>query len=130
MSYNIPENLKYTKEHEWISIENSHAYIGITDYAQDMLGDIVYIELPDHEGTISTGESFGVVESIKSVSDIYGPCDGKILEVNEELKDSPELCNQNAYKAWMIKIEIDQDKLSHYNFLTAEEYLKLCENAQ
>ena len=93
----IPENLYYTEEHEWISVEGDVATIGITDFAQSSLGDIVFVELPDSETEFEDGDSFGVVESIKSVSDLYTPLSGTVLEKNEEVEDSPEKLNENAF---------------------------------
>ena len=97
----IPENLYYTEEHEWISIEGDVATIGITDFAQSSLGDIVFVELPESETEFEDGDSFGVVESIKSVSDLYTPLSGSVLEKNEEVEDSPEKLNENAFGAWL-----------------------------
>lgn len=109
MSYEIPETLKYTKEHEWISTEGETASVGITDFAQSQLGDIVFIELPEVGSTVKQNESFGVVESIKSVSDLYSPLDGEVVEVNSQLEDEPELCNQSPYGNWIIKIKVTND---------------------
>jgi len=105
----ILSNLKYTKDHEWANIQNDEmAIIGITDYAQSALGDIVFVELPEIGRKLNAHESFGVVESIKSVSDLYSPLTGEVLEVNTELLSSPELCNSSPYeKAWMIKLKIE-----------------------
>lgn len=106
MSTNIPSNLKYSKEHEWVLINGDIAVIGITDYAQSSLGDIVFMELPDTGKTLKSGQTFGVVESIKSVSDLYAPISGEVIEVNKELVNAPEKCNQNAYESWMIKLKM------------------------
>jgi glycine cleavage system H protein len=106
MSTNIPNNLKYSKEHEWVLINGDIAVIGITDYAQSSLGDIVFMELPDTGKTLKSGQTFGVVESIKSVSDLYAPISGEVIEVNKELVNAPEKCNQNAYESWMIKVKM------------------------
>ena len=97
----VKENLLYTEEHEWISVEGNVATIGITDFAQTSLGDIVFVELPDAD-TYDNGDSFGVVESIKSVSDLYTPISGKVLEKNEEV-ESPEKINENAFAAWLVR---------------------------
>ncbi len=103
----VPSNLKYTKEHEWIRVEGETAFVGITDYAQSELGEIVFVEVETVGETLAAGEVFGTVEAVKTVSDLYLPVDGKILEFNEELEDAPELVNDDAYgKGWMIKLEI------------------------
>lgn len=106
----IPETLKYTKDHEWILLEKNQGTIGITDFAQKALGDIVYIELPEVGQKIEMGKSFGVVESIKSVSDLFAPLSGEVLQVNEDLPNSPENCNSDPYGAWMVKIKITNEK--------------------
>jgi glycine cleavage system H protein len=106
MSTNIPAELKYTSDHEWGKIEDNILTVGITDFAQSSLGDIVFVELPDVGTTVDKGGAFGVVESIKSVSDLYSPVTGEIIEKNDELESSPELCNSDAYGSWMIKIKI------------------------
>ena len=104
---NVPANLKYTKEHEWIRVEGNTAYVGITDYAQSELGEIVFVEVETIGETLAEGEVFGTVEAVKTVSDLYLPVDGTILEFNEELEDQPELVNDDPYgKGWMVKIEI------------------------
>ncbi len=101
---NIPENLKYTKDHEWI---DEQGRVGITDYAQQSLGDVVFVELPQLGQEVKTGEAFGVVESVKSVSDLYSPVDGTIVEVNDALNGTPELINQDPYNAgWLIRVDI------------------------
>jgi glycine cleavage system H protein len=104
---NVPANLKYTKEHEWIRVEGNSAYVGITDYAQSELGEIVFVEVETIGETLAEGEVFGTVEAVKTVSDLYLPVDGTILEFNEELEDQPELVNDDPYgNGWMVKIEI------------------------
>ena len=104
---NVPANLKYTKEHEWIRSEGEIAYVGITDYAQSELGEIVFIEVETVGETLNEGEVFGTVEAVKTVSDLYLPVDGEILEFNEELESNPELVNDDPYgKGWMIKIGV------------------------
>lgn len=103
---NTPQGLKYSKEHEWVKDENGNYRIGITHFAQSELGDIVFVELPEEGDDITAGESFGSVESVKTVSELYAPISGKVLEVNEELEDSPELVNESPYEeAWMIVVE-------------------------
>lgn len=122
---NIPEELKYTKDHEWIKIEGQKATIGITDFAQGELGDIVYIDIPSVGQEINEHEVFGTVEAVKTVSDLYMPVGGKVLEVNKELDGSPEKVNSDPYgSGWMIKMEIknvgDINKL-----LTSAQYKEL-----
>jgi glycine cleavage system H protein len=104
---NFPENLKYTQSHEWAKIEGQIAEIGITEHAQNALGDIVYLELPKVGRVLKAGETFGVVESIKAVSDLYSPFSGKVLEINSQLADNPGQINQDPYEhSWIIKLEI------------------------
>jgi glycine cleavage system H protein len=104
---NVPENLKYTKEHEWARIEGDIAIIGITDYAQGELGDIVYLELPEVGSEVAKDESFGTVEAVKAVSDLYAPLSGEVVEVNEALQDAPETVNSDPYgEGWLIKVKI------------------------
>jgi glycine cleavage system H protein len=123
----FPEDLKYTKEHEWIKIEGAIATVGITDYAQDSLGDVVYLELLQEGATVIKDEPFGVVESVKSVSDLSSPVNGSIIEVNDALVDSPEVINDDPYgEAWMIKVELGNPG-GLDDILTAEEYQKYTE---
>lgn len=104
---NFPSELKYTKEHEWLRVEGDTAYAGITDYAQDALGDVVFLELPDVGRELSAGDAFGVVESVKAVSDLYSPVGGKITEINEPLVDEPEILNEDPYeKGWIIALKL------------------------
>ncbi len=122
MANNIPDNLHYSKDHEWVEVEEGIATIGITDYAQHSLGDVVYIELPESGDTFDTHESFGNVESVKAVSEIFTPVGGEVIEVNEDLNDSPETVNTDPYgDAWFVKIKMDNpgeaDKM-----MTAAEY--------
>jgi len=118
----VPANLKYTKEHEWIRVEGNTAYVGITDYAQSELGEIVFVEVETIDETLSTGDVFGTVEAVKTVSDLYLPLDAKILEFNEELESAPELVNEDAFgKGWMVKIEIS-DAAQLETLLSATEY--------
>ena len=118
----FPEGLKYTKEHEWVLVEDRTATIGITEYAQQELGDIVYVELPEVGEKIVKDDPFGAVESVKAVSDIYAPVSGTVIEVNDTLPDSPETINDDAYgDGWMIKVEMsDADDLK--DLMSAEEY--------
>jgi len=119
---NIPEGLKYSREHEWVRVEGSRAYIGITDYAQDELGDIVYVELPEVGAEVKAGDTFGTVESVKTVSDLYAPVSGRVVEVNEALANAPEKVNESPYEeAWMIVVEMaDPSELEA--LLDAEAY--------
>lgn len=107
---NIPEDLKYSKDHEWLKMDGDTAVVGITDYAQDSLGDVVFIELPAAGDEVEAGDSVGVVESVKSVSDIYTPVSGEITQVNESLEDEPESINKSPYeKGWIFKIKVSSD---------------------
>lgn len=123
----IPEVLKYTKEHEWARVEDDIVIIGITDYAQDALGEIVYIELPSEGDEITRGEPFGAVESTKSVSDLYAPISGEVVEVNEALLDSPEAINEDPYgEGWMIKVKpYDPSELD--DLMDSDEYTEFIE---
>ena len=104
---NFPEEFKYTEDHEWVLVEDDIVTVGITDFAQDQLGDIVFIELPEVGDTLEVGKTFGVVESVKAVSDVYAPVSGEVVEINEELPDEPEALNNSPYEAgWMVKIKL------------------------
>lgn len=121
----VPEELKYSKEHEWVKVEGDTVTIGITEYAQGELGDIVFVELPETEDDIEEGESFGSVESVKTVSELYAPVSGSVVEINEELEDSPEFVNESPYeKAWMVKVKLnDESQLD--DLLSADQYKKM-----
>jgi glycine cleavage system H protein len=107
MAQNIPTELKYTKDHEWTKVDGDTVVIGITDFAQSALGDIVFVELPEVGKVLNAHQTFGVVESIKSVSDLYSPISGTVVEVNSSLQNTPELCNAEPYgSAWMIKVKL------------------------
>ncbi|MDQ0188491.1 glycine cleavage system protein GcvH [Alicyclobacillus cycloheptanicus] len=123
----LPGNLKYSKEHEWVRVEGSKAYIGITDFAQDELGDIVFVELPAVGTQVTAGETFGTVESVKTVSDLFAPVSGKVVEVNQALEDAPEKVNQSPYEdGWMIVVEMSNaDELSA--LLDAQGYRAITE---
>ena len=122
---NIPSNLKYTKDHEWIQIEGETAIVGITDFAQGELGDIVYVDVDTLDDTVEEGAVFGSVEAVKTVSDLFMPLTGEVIEFNEALEDEPELVNSDPYgKGWMIKITIS-DSSQIENLLDAEAYQKL-----
>ena len=104
---NFPENVKYTADHEWIRVEGQVGWIGITDYAQSELGDIVYVELPSVGAKVEKGKSFGTIEAVKAVSDLFAPVTGEVVEMNAEMKDHPEVANKDPYgKGWMVKIAI------------------------
>lgn len=119
---NIPAELKYTKEHEWTKIEGDVAIIGITDFAQSALGDIVFVELPEVGKALSFHQAFGVVESIKSVSDLFSPLAGTVLEVNKDLINAPERCNTEPYgNAWMIKVKLSNPSEVN-SLLSASDY--------
>src|SRR5690606_25308430 len=122
---NIPENLKYTKDHEWIRVEGNEAYVGITDFAQGELGDIVFIEIETEGETLDKEEVFGSVEAVKTVSDLFMPLTGSIVEVNADLDDNPELVNSDPYgKGWMIKISVsDNSELD--DLMSAADYKDL-----
>ncbi len=123
----FPKDLKYTKEHEWLKVEGNLATVGITDYAQDSLGDVVYVELPQEGGAVTKNEPFGVVESVKAVSDLYSPLSGSVAEVNDAIIDSPEAINEDPYgDAWMIKVEISNPGELD-DLMTADEYKKYVE---
>ncbi|MBI1857905.1 MAG: glycine cleavage system protein GcvH [Candidatus Melainabacteria bacterium] len=123
---NIPKELKYSKSHEYLKTEeNKTGVLGITAYAASELGDIVYIELPEIGASFNAGDKFGVIESVKSVSDLYVPCACKIVEVNPELNEHPEYVNQDPYgKGWMLKVEITANVTSSKDLISAEEYEK------
>jgi len=119
---NVPANLKYTNEHEWIRVEDEFAYVGITDYAQSELGEIVFIEVETLGEKLSAGDVFGTVEAVKTVSDLYLPIDGEILEFNEELIETPEMLNDDPYnEGWIIKISINNPGQLE-SLLSATEY--------
>jgi glycine cleavage system H protein len=118
----LPKELKYSEEHEWVKVEGNQVRIGITDFAQSELGDIVFVELPEVGDEIEADQPFGSVESVKTVSELYAPLSGKVVAINENLDDSPELVNESPYeKAWMITIELsDESELD--KLMTAEQY--------
>ncbi len=121
----FPENLKYTKDHEWILVEGNTGTIGITEYAQGELGDVVFVDIDPKLTEISAGQTFGSIEAVKTVSDLYGPCSGKVIEINKALADSPEVVNSDPYgQGWMIKIEIN-DKNELNNLLDTPAYKQL-----
>lgn len=122
---NFPTNVKYTKEHEWIRVEGDVAYVGITDYAQEQLGDIVFVDIQTVGETLETGETFGTIEVVKTISDLFLPVAGEVLEQNETLEEQPELVNQDPYgKGWLIKIKPAADA-NFSELLDAEAYQAL-----
>ena len=122
---NIPKNLLYTSEHEWVKIEGNTATIGITDFAQGELGDIIFLEFPDLDAVINVGDIFGTIEAVKTVSDLYMPLEGKIVEVNNILNDNPEKVNEDPYgKGWMVKIIIDENTIKN-QLLDSKKYNQL-----
>ncbi len=124
----FPEELKYTEEHEWIMIEGDIATVGITDFAQEQLGDIVFVELPEVGDILEAGKNLGVVESVKAVSDVYAPLSGEVIEVNEELPDEPETLNNSPYESgWMIKIKV-ADTVAFAGLMDVASYQEFIEN--
>ena len=122
MANNIPENLRYSKDHEWVRVDGDVATIGITDYAQHSLGDVVYVDLPRAGDSFGSHESFGSVESVKAVSEIFTPVAGEVTEVNEALNDTPEDVNNDPYgAAWMLKIKMENPNEAD-SLLSSEEY--------
>ena len=119
---NVPAELKYTKEHEWIRVEGEEAYVGITDYAQSQLGDIVFVEVETEGDNLEAGDTFGRIEAVKTVSDLYMPVAGEVLEFNSELEDQPDLVNKDPYgKGWIIKVKIE-DEAQLDGLLNADAY--------
>ena len=124
---NVPKKLLYTKEHEWIKNKDDEVIIGITDFAQSQLGDIIFLELPGVGEKITEGEPFGEVEAVKTVSELYAPVNGTVIEVNDDLEDSPDKVNQDCYgEGWIIKIKLDQ-KIIKENLLDYQGYTNLVE---
>ena len=122
---NHPDNLMYTSEHEWVKIEGNIATVGITDFAQGELGDIIFLEFPDVDEAFNEGDVFGTIEAVKTVSDLFMPISGKIVEVNEELNDEPENVNSSPYDSgWMVKIELSTDS-STSSLLDSKSYVKM-----
>ncbi|EMT38455.1 glycine cleavage system H protein [Thermoanaerobacter thermohydrosulfuricus] len=122
----VLEGLYYSKDHVWLKIEGDKAYIGITDYAQDSVGDIEYIELPEVGTEFTAGDVLGVLESAKAASDVYIPVDGKVVEVNNNIVDGPSLVNSDPYGSWLVLVEL-KNKSQLEDLMTAEEYKKLLE---
>ena len=119
---NVPAELKYTKEHEWIRVEGEEAYVGITDYAQSQLCDIVFVEVETEGDNLEAGDTFGSIEAVKTVSDLYMPISGEVLEFNSELEDQPDLVNKDPYgKGWIIKVKVE-DEAQLDGLLSADAY--------
>lgn len=122
----IEEGLYYTESHEYVRVEGNFGYIGITDYAQNALGNVVYVDVPEVDDEVTAGEEFGAVESVKAASDLISPVSGTVVEVNEALEDEPELLNQDAFANWIIKVEMT-DATELDNLMDAAAYQELCE---
>ena len=122
----VLENLLYTEEHEWLKVEGDTVTFGITDYAQNMLGGIVYVELPEEDDELEKGENFAVVESVKAATDIIAPIDGTVLEANEDLDDNPEAMNESPFEAWMVKVKLS-DASQLEGLMDSEAYKAFCE---
>ena len=122
---NVPDDLKYTTEHEWIRVEGEEIVVGVTDFAQGELGDVVFVEIETEGETLSKGDTFGNIEAVKTVSDLYMPLDGEVVEVNSVLEDTPEIVNSQPFgDGWMVRIKMS-DPAQLEELLSAEEYLKL-----
>lgn len=125
----IIKGLFYSDDHEWVRVEDDIAYIGITDYAQHNMGDIVYVELPEEDTEIERGDAFGVVESVKAASDMYSPVSGTVVKFNEDLEDEPELVNEDAFENWMIAVRMsDESELE--DLMDAAAYEEFCEGEE
>ena len=122
---NVLEGLYYSESHEYVKVEGNTAYVGITDYAQHALGNVVYVDLPEVDDEVSAGEEFGDVESVKAASDLNSPVSGTVVEVNEELEDAPELLNKDAFGNWIIKVTLS-DKAELENLMDAKAYEAFC----
>ena len=122
----VIEGLYYSESHEFVRVEGDFGFIGITDYAQNALGNVVYVDMPDVDDEVEAGEEFGAVESVKAASDLYSPVSGTVVEVNEALEDQPELINQDAFENWIIKVELS-DKSELDSLMNAADYAAFCE---
>ncbi len=121
----VIEGLYYAESHEYVRVEGEFGYIGITDYAQDQLGNVVYVDMPEVDDEVTAGEEFGAVESVKAASDLFSPVSGTIVEVNEALEDEPELINKDAFANWIIKVQLS-DKSELDNLMDAKAYEAIC----
>lgn len=122
----VEKDLLYTESHEFVKIEGDCGYVGITDYAQEQLGNVVYVDMPEVGDDVSAGEEFGAVESVKAASDLISPISGTVVEINENLEDQPELINQDAFENWIIKVQLS-DKSELEGLMDDETYIKYCE---
>ena len=122
----VIEGLYYSESHEYVRVEGNYGFIGITDYAQNALGNVVYVDMPEVDDEVTAGEEFGAVESVKAASDLYSPVSGTVVEVNEALDDQPELINQDAFENWIIKVELS-DKAELDSLMDAKAYAAFCE---
>ena len=122
----VIEGLYYSESHEYVRVEGDFGFIGITDYAQNALGNVVYVDMPDVDDEVEAGEEFGAVESVKAASDLYSPVSGTVVEVNEALEDQPELINQDAFENWIIKVQLS-DKSELDSLMNAKTYVTFCE---
>ena len=122
----VKEGLYYSESHEYVKVDGNFGYVGITDYAQNALGNVVYVDLPEVDDEVTAGEEFGAVESVKAASDLMSPVSGTVVEVNEALEDTPELVNQDAFENWIIKVEMS-DKAELDNLMDAQAYAAFCE---
>lgn len=121
----VIEGLYYSESHEYVKVEGEFGYVGITDYAQSQLGNVVYVDMPEVDDEVTAGEEFGAVESVKAASDLFSPVSGIVVAINEALEDSPELINQDAFENWIIKVQLsDPSELD--NLLTANDYEAIC----
>ena len=123
----VIEGLYYSESHEYVKVDGDFGYIGITDFAQHALGNVVYVDMPEVDDEVAAEEDFGAVESVKAASDLISPVSGTVVEINEALEDTPELINQDAFENWIIKVELS-DKAELDNLMDAEAYTKFCEN--
>ncbi len=121
----VIEGLYYAESHEYVRVEGEYGYIGITDYAQDQLGNVVYVDMPEVDDEVTAGEEFGAVESVKAASDLFSPVSGTVVEVNEALEDEPELINKDAFENWIIKVQLS-DKSELDNLMDAQAYEAIC----
>ena len=122
----VIEGLYYSESHEFVRVEGNVGFVGITDYAQNALGNVVYVDMPEIDDEVTAGEEFGAVESVKAASDLISPVSGTVIEINEALEDEPELINQNAFENWIIKVELS-DRSDLDNLMDAAAYEKFCE---
>lgn len=122
---NVIEGLYYSESHEYVKVDGEFGYVGITDYAQDQLGNVVYVDLPEEGDTVTAGEEFGAVESVKAASDLISPISGEVVEINDDLEDHPELVNENAFDNWLIKVKLS-DPEEVKKLMDANAYRNIC----